>query len=450
MAVALSCLVVMVRGETVSREPLVAEDSFSGGEWIWAAETQDKQTCRFWRTFHIPRGVEVRSARLRIGVDNGYLLMLNGRKVGSGSDWRSLTEYDITRLLKHGRQVLAVEAFNDNREAGMLFMLIVELADGRVIRVPSNRRWKVAPKGEEDWETRPNARAHWPNAVEVGSEVLQAGKVEQRKPTMVVKVPPLRPLVTYFWQEAWFQVGLWLTVCVIVLLYLRVLAKLAVQSRAQHMLRTERARIARDIHDELGARLTELALEGEVIQTELPECSAARPRLQALCEKARGVSGAMDEVVWMVNSRRDTLRDFTNFACKHAQRFLSATQIRCRLDIDADLPEMSMELPVRRNLLLGVKEALNNAAKHSRATEISLRIQRRGQAIMVAVEDNGAGFDLETADDTRNGLHNMIERMREVGGEGKIISSPGTGCRVEFQIPVSKSTSTAGGKEAVQ
>lgn len=344
MAVVFSCLVLTVRAETVSREPLVAEDSFSGGEWIWAAETRDKQTCRFWRIFHIPRGVEVRSARLRIGVDNGYLLMLNGQKVGSGSDWRSLTEYDITRLLKHGRQVLAVEAFNDNREAGMLFMLIVELADGRVIRVPSDKRWRIAPEGEEDWETRPNARAHWPHAVEVGSEVLQGGKVEQRKPTMVVKVPPLRPLVTYFWQEAWFQVGLWFTVCVIVLLYLRVLAKLAVQSRAQHMLRTERARIARDIHDELGARLTELALEGEVIQTELPEGSAAGARLQALCEKARGVSGAMDEVVWMVNSRRDTLRDFTNFSCKHAQRFLSATQIRCRLDIDADLPEMTLEL----------------------------------------------------------------------------------------------------------
>lgn len=94
------------------------------------------------------------------------------------------------------------------------------------------------------------------------------------------------------------------------------------------MLHVERARIARDIHDELGARLTELALEGEVVQTELPAGSPARPRLEALCEKARAVSGAMDEVVWMVNSRRDTLRDFANFACKHAQRFLSTTPIR--------------------------------------------------------------------------------------------------------------------------
>lgn len=461
MAVALSCLVLTARAQTGSQEAALAEDSFAGGEWIWAAETRDKQTCRFWREFEIPRGAEVKSARLRIGVDNGFRLMLDGRELGAGSDWRSLTEYDITLLLEAGRYVLAVDAFNDNREAGMMFMLLVELADGRVIRVPSDRHWRIAPEGEEGWETKRKAPAHWASVVVVGSQVVQGGRMAQRIPTMVVKVPPLRPLQQRFWQEAWFQVALWLTVCVTALLYLRVLAKLAVQSKAQGMLRTERARIARDIHDELGARLTELALEGEVIQTELPEGSAAGGRLQALCEKARGVSGAMDEVVWMVNSRRDTLRDFTNFSCKHAQRFLSATQIRCRLDIGADLPEMTLELPVRRNLLLGVKEALNNAAKHSRATEISLRIQRRGQAIMVAVEDNGAGFDLVTADASRNGLHNMIERMREVGGKGRIITSPGNGCSVEFQIPVSKSTEplnsaeagggslAVGGKEAV-
>lgn len=440
MAVALSCVVLTARGETWSPAPPVVEDSFAGGKWIWAAETRDKQTCRFWRAFEIPRGAVVKSAGLRIGVDNSYRLILDGRDLGAGSDWRSLTEYDITQLLNSGRHVLAVEAFNDNREAGLMFMLLIELADGRVIRVPSDNRWRLAPEGEDGWQDKRNAPAHWGNALEVGATVKQGGMIAERRPTMVVKVPPLRPLQRHFWQEGWFQVTLWLLVCVTALLYLRVLAKLAVQARAQDMLRTERARIARDIHDELGARLTELALEGEVIQMELPEGSAARHSLQALCEKARGVSGAMDEVVWMVNSRRDTLRDFTNFACKHAQRFLSSTPIRCRLDVDADLPEMSLELPVRRNLLLGVKEALNNAAKHSRATEISLRIQRRGQEIIVAVEDNGAGFDLETADASRDGLYNMIERMREVGGKGLIITSPGTGCRVEFMIPVSKSS----------
>src|SRR5690606_1677556 len=91
------------------------------GPWIWGPVTQDKQTCRLWRSFDIPRGSEVKSANIRISVDNGYRLMLDGRQIGSGSDWRSVTEYDLGRLLKPGHHVVAVEGFNDNREAGMQF-----------------------------------------------------------------------------------------------------------------------------------------------------------------------------------------------------------------------------------------------------------------------------------------------------------------------------------------
>jgi len=423
------------------REPLadkILDPYWRVGAWIWAPETRDKQTCRFWRAFDIPRGATVARAKLHIAVDNGYRLMLDGRELGSGSDWRSVTEYDISLLLKPGRHVLAVEAFNDNREAGMVFGLIVELTDGSVIQIPSDSRWRVAPASESAWPRKKEAPQHWAHAV-VASEFLpRAGLWHKRIPTMTVKVPTLRPLETHFWQSGWFQVTMWFSLCITALMYLRVLARFTVQSKAQAMLHTERARIARDIHDELGARLTELALEGEVVQTELPAESAARPKLEALCEKARAVSGAMDELVWLVNSRRDTLRDFANFACRHAQRFLSQAPIRCRLDVDADLPEMPFDLPVRRNLLLGVKEALNNAVKYSNATEVLLRIHRRGQTLLVVVEDNGAGFDPAVADSSRNGLSNMVERMKEVGGECRIIAKPGAGCHVEFQLPLPK------------
>src|ERR1019366_10115638 len=89
----------------------------------------------------------------------------------------------------------------------------------------------------------------------------------------------------------------------------------------------------------------------------------------------RGGHG-MDEVVWAVNARRDTSRDFANYVCKYAQVFLNSTPIRCRLDVEPDLPATVFDLPLRRNLFLAVKEALNNAAKHSEATELFLRIYR--------------------------------------------------------------------------
>jgi signal transduction histidine kinase len=152
----------------------------------------------------------------------------------------------------------------------------------------------------------------------------------------------------------------------------------------------------------------------------------------------------MDEVVWLVNSRRDTLRDFVTYVCKHTQRFLDSTAIRCRLDVEASLPDATFEMPVRRNLLLAVREALNNAAKYSGAIELFLRIQIRGQSLLVVVEDQGKGFDLDAVDALRNGLTNMSERMKEIGGRFQITTAPGQGCRIEFLVPFSKSSKFVG------
>lgn len=408
------------------------------GWWVWEKDVFDKQTSRFWRAFDIPKGSPITEAMLRISVDNGYRLMLDGREIGTGSDWRSITEYDITQLVSAGRHVLAVEGFNDNREAGMVCGLRVRFENGNVMEVPSDTRWKVVPAGTKNWEKKTDAPQHWKNAVEVSSILPRATDLHERRPTMVVQVPPLRPVVVQFWQSKWFQTALVVVLGLSVLVSLQLLSRLAGQSRTRQMLERERARIARDIHDELGARLTELALEGEVIKTVLPAGSEARPKLEALCEKARAVSGAMDEVVWIVNSKRDTLRDFSTYASKQIRRFLEPTPIRCRLDVDPDIPDAVFELPVRRSLLLGVKEAVNNAVKYSGASELTLRIHCRGSSLHVTIEDDGKGFDPVLVDPTRNGLANMRERMGEVGGTCQITTAPGAGCRIVFQVPIAR------------
>lgn len=423
-------------------------ETWGVGPWIWAPNTHDKQTCRFWRSFEIPRGAKVAAAHIRISVDNGYRLMLDGRTIGVGSDWRSISEYDLGGYLKAGLHVVAVEGFNDNREAGLQFGMKINLKDGRVIEIISDEEWRLAPPDAGEWQTMHRAPTNWAWAVEVGSRLPRPDAPlawYDRKPTMLVKVPVPPPVKLGFLQSVWFQVILWVLIALAALLCLRLMARLAMQSRAQQLLDRERTRIARDIHDELGARLTELALEGEVIQTELPAGSPAGTKLEALCEKARSASGAMDELVWVLNSKRDTLRDFTTYACKHVHRFLEPTPIRCRLDVPPDLPDVALELPVRRSLLLGVKEAVNNAVKYSEASELILRVHHRGSSLQVVVEDNGAGFDLERVDLTRNGLTNMAERMKEVGGRCEITTGPGAGCRVEFQVPLAKHGGKANG-----
>lgn len=402
------------------------------GRWIWTTNFTDKQTCRLWRTFTLPNTNGVRKANLRLTADNSYRLYLDGREIGQGGNWRSLTDYDVTWLLSGGPHILAVEAFNDGLEGGLILGLKVEFSDGENMLLPSDKSWFVVPNDARHWMWRNRPDAHWFHAAEVGV-VGQAPWWD--RPLTIVSPPPLRPEVSYFWQTGWFLVLVLAVAAVALGLSVRLAAQLAVQTRAQKLLERERALIARDIHDDLGAGLTQLVLQGEVAQTEFPEGSAARVRFDQLSEKARAVSHSLEEVLWAVNSKRDTLRDFTSYLCKYAQSFLNSTPIRCRLDVQSEMPTSEFDLPVRRSLFLAVKEALNNAAKHSGATELFLRIHREGDRVIVMVEDNGCGFDATLLSDG-NGLANMQQRLTEMGGACAFATEPGAGCRVEFNMPL--------------
>lgn len=403
------------------------------GSWIWTAENPYKQRCRLWKSFEVPSGATVVGARLRMTADNGYRLLLDGQALGRGSDWRWISEYDLRWVLTPGQHTLAVEVFNDALEGGLLAGLRIDLADGSVIEIVSDATWYVVPDDERGWEKRVKARAHWKPALVVGAVGSFPWEDGNRG---IVNLPPVMPSELHFWQAGWFLILLLSIVAVAVLMSLRLAAKLTLQSKARQVLQRERARIARDIHDDIGAGLTQLVLEGEVAQTEFPEGSTARVRFSQICEKARSVSHSLEEVVWAVNSRHDSVRDFASYVCKYAQTFLQTTPIRCRLDVEAGMPSIALDLPVRRNLFLAVKEALNNAAKHSGANELHLRIRRQGQTLVVGVEDNGRGFEPGSLVAERNGLLNMEERMREAGGSFSVHSHPGKGCQVEFRIAV--------------
>jgi nitrate/nitrite-specific signal transduction histidine kinase len=89
---------------------------------------------------------------------------------------------------------------------------------------------------------------------------------------------------------------------------------------------------------------------------------------------------------------------------------------------------------------MAIKETLNNVVKHSKATELRLQIRWQGQRFLVVVLDNGQGFDPAIAKLERNGLINISQRMLELGGNCVVTSQPGQGCRVEFSIPLRRSS----------
>jgi signal transduction histidine kinase len=212
----------------------------------------------------------------------------------------------------------------------------------------------------------------------------------------------------------------------------------AIGAGRRRLLDRERARIARDIHDEFGGRLSGLILDGELAQSENLDNAGASLRFSQINSGLREALEAMDEVLWAVNPRRDTVRDFVTYVCEYTHKFFQSTPIQCRLEVEAGLPALELDVTLRRNLLFAVKEAVTNAAKHSGAGNVVLQIHRRKSGLEVVVADDGRGFDPARITGERNGLGNMVMRMREAGGECGIVSGPGKGCRVEFNIPLTR------------
>lgn len=405
------------------------------GSWIWEEKTLDDQTCHLWNTIDIPAGARVANARLVMTVDNEFTLYLDGHNLGRGAEWRELFVFDVTPLLTPGRHVIAVDCYNGSYFAGMLFGLHMDLAGGGSLDLKSDKSWKVVPAGVSQWTTRTESQPDWPAAV---IKAPLGGNPWWTTPAAVNMMPPWQMVKVYFWQTGWFQISLLFVCGLVIIVSFWLMTQVALHRKEQYLLEGERARIARDIHDEIGARMTQLVLHGEVTQKKLTPDSEAHRRVAWTCEEIRGLLSAMDEILWAVNPRRDTLRDFTDYVCSYAQEFLKPTQILCLLAVDPGIPRAALTLPLRRSLLMAIKETLNNAVKHSQATELSLKIQWLGARLVVVVQDNGRGFDLSAVKPGRNGLTNMAQRLNELGGRCHIISQPGAGCRVEFNVPLKR------------
>jgi len=403
------------------------------GSWIWTNFTTNQQPCQFWKAFVVPEGSPVVKARLVMTVDNEFTLFLDGRELGRGAEWRELFDFDLTNLLPPGRHVLAVNGYNDSSSAGMLFGLKVSLADGRTVEVKSDSSWRIVPEGVRQWEKITKADETWPAA----TIIAPFGSLPWwTTPQNVNRMPSLQQIKVHFWQTGWFQVTLICLCVLVILISFRLMTQLAFHQQERWLLQRERARIARDIHDDIGPRMTMLVLHGEEAQNGFPDGSERNLQLVQICEEARGLLATMDEILWAVNPRRDTMRDFAAYVCNYAEAFLETAQIQCLFVVDQEMALAPLNLPLRRSLLMAIKEALNNAVKHSQATEVRMQIERQGQRLLVAVQDNGRGFEMTHQKPERNGLSNMAQRVNDLGGSCRVTSEPGKGCRVEFTVPL--------------
>jgi signal transduction histidine kinase len=202
------------------------------------------------------------------------------------------------------------------------------------------------------------------------------------------------------------------------------------QLARQQAVERERARIAKDIHDDLGANLTLIAVLGDLAKQE-----KTVERIDKMASTARQAVKSLDEIVWAVNPRNDTLAHLIDYTGQFAADYLRAAGVRCLLDVPEQAPLREVPTNVRHNVFLVVKEALQNIVKHAHATEVWLRINSSSQGLRVVIEDNGSGFEHALENALADGLRNMHQRMNELGGTCLVQSRPGTGTAVIAEIP---------------
>jgi signal transduction histidine kinase len=202
-------------------------------------------------------------------------------------------------------------------------------------------------------------------------------------------------------------------------------------------LEKERARIARDIHDDLGTVLSRISMVGEFALLEALPGSRQRQRLSEICEASRELTRSMEEIVWAQDPKHDSLDNMTSYFCSFASDLLLVAKIACRLDIPMDHPNIPIDAEQRHELFLVFKESLNNIIKHAAASEVRISLNLQDHVIHLVIEDNGRGFhSAKFPDGKGNGLLNMKNRLLRVGGSVEIHSGLAKGTRVEISLPI--------------
>ena len=268
----------------------------------------------------------------------------------------------------------------------------------------------------------------------------------------------------------------------------------------QASLERERTRIAQDMHDDLGANLTKIAIMTEVARQSPSLPGGVGNQLQQVSEMARNVVDSITEIIWAVNPRHDHLDNLCAYLREYTSQALEPTSIRCHVQFPEQIPSIPLSAEMRRNIFLVVKEALHNIIKHSQArnaylqlslldplhepsigarTALSARtcpkqladmavrapadeflLRLRGAKLVnmsrdplpalaasnpvphleIAISDDGFGFDPASLENRGDGLRNMANRIATLRCVFEIESKPGAGTTVRFRVPL---TSTA-------
>jgi signal transduction histidine kinase len=409
------------------------------------------RTTGFWAVRHLDLTVQAPGNEKAPGTLIYRLEPLRGSELesprGNPSDWlRDGTGLEIPRLHAHAGEngviepLLALVDTNPDNTGGWLQKVnsAPPVVPGQRLRLASEEMYSIG-RGHD-------AQVSF-HLLPVGNYVFRAWATDvlgrPTGPSLRLPVEVRPP----FYAASWFRllglgvIGAGLLGAVRYFTWRKMQRKLQQMERSR-AIAEERTRMARDIHDEMGSRFTQISLLAGRALLAAPVDESVREPIRNINGAVKQLASALEEIVWAANPLHDTLEGFSNYLSQYSGTVIRDAGLRCRLDIPALLPSLELPAGLRHRLMMAVKEALNNALKHAHATEVWVRLELDGPRLLLTVTDDGGGFDPETVK-RGNGLDHLEQRMEEIGGTCQVESrlAGGTCIRLTVPLPAAKEVS---------
>ncbi|MBK6353115.1 MAG: hypothetical protein IPF46_06860 [Saprospiraceae bacterium] len=260
----------------------------------------------------------------------------------------------------------------------------------------------------------------------IGSNADQVWNTEARVIELEI-VPP-------FWMTWWFRYGMIFIILGISFLLIRFYYQRQIEKRdqilreqrliieKQEAVENERNRIASEMHDDLGSGLTTIRYLSDRALRNVSN-QEEQSHIKKIADQSNSLVRNMSEIIWAMNSRFDTLENLMAYVRRYASEYLEEYKIILKWEQELEEGDRKLSGEKRRNVFLTIKEALHNVVKHSAATNLKISVKVDFNQVMITIQDDGHGFNIELAKDHGNGLYNMQKRMKQIGGDCQFSSS---------------------------
>ncbi|GAB4034950.1 hypothetical protein GCM10028774_22990 [Spirosoma jeollabukense] len=250
------------------------------------------------------------------------------------------------------------------------------------------------------------------------------GVWNQRGATLGFRVVPA------YWQTGWFRV---LCVALVVAVLYAIYRYREGQRRRLERIRD---RIAADLHDDMGSTLSSIRIFSDVVQQQIaPVRPEAVPVLQRISTSATTLSESMQDIIWTIQTKNDSLADVVTRMREFGLKMAEAKNIQFQMQVSDSFDSLRLNVEQRRNLYLIFKESLNNAVKYAEASRIDVSLNVTAKQLRLVIQDNGRGFEAATVR-TGNGLPNLQKRADEIKGQLTLTSAPEQGTKIELTMKV--------------